>query len=258
MPKRPVTLRPLLPLLLLLALLGAAQAQPFSNGQEVMDAVADRPAPSTTIATMTMTVTAASGHALSREMQIWASEDGPKQLIKFLNPADVRGSGFLVVEQADGSSESLLFLPALDRVRRVAGGQRQDAFFGSDFSYEDISGLSGDLGSDFSYELLEVQDGPTYVVEGRPTASADTSYERIVYFVPEAQLLPERIEFYRGGQLVKLMTIGAFSQVGDYLMPSEIRMETVAAGSFTTIVQTGFELDTAIPDEVFSERFLRR
>lgn len=256
MPDRPALHRPIV-LLLLLAFAAAAHAQPYTTGQEVMDAVADRPAPSTTIATMTMTVTAASGHALTREMQIWATDDGPKQLIKFSGPADVRGSGFLVIEQPDGSSESLLYLPALDRVRRVAGGQQQDAFFGSDFSYEDISGLSGDLDSDFSYQLLEVRDGPLYVVEGVATA-ADASYDRIVYHVPEAQMLPERIEFHRGGQMVKLMTIGAFTEVGDYRMPSEIRMETLATGSFTTIVQTGFELDTAIPDEVFSERFLRR
>lgn len=257
MPDRPALFRPIV-LLLLLTILAAANAQPYTTGQEVMDAMADRPAPSSTIATMTMTVTAASGHALTREMQIWATDDGPKQLIKFSSPADVRGSGFLVVEQPDGSSESLLYLPALDRVRRVAGGQQQDAFFGSDFSYEDISGLSGDIEGDFEHTLLEVQGGSVYVVEGVAAAGSDSSYDRIVYFVPEAQMLPERVEFYRGGQMVKLMTIGAFSEVGDYLMPSEIRMETVATGSFTTIVQTGFELDTAIPDEVFSERFLRR
>jgi hypothetical protein len=35
-------------------------------------------------------------------------------------------------------------------------------------------------------------------------------------------------------------------------------METVARGSSTTIRQSDFAVDKAIPDEVFSERFLRR
>lgn len=248
-----------LALLLLAALLGStAFAQRFATGQEVMDAVSDLKAPQTTIATLNMTITAASGHSLSREMQIWTTEDGPRQLIKFTAPADVRGSGFMSLTAEDGSSESWIYLPALDRVRRVAGGQEQDAFFGSDFSYEEISGLSSGSEDDFTYELLRVEDGPTYVVAGTPTAGSSSSYERIVYFVPEALLLPTRIEFFAGGTLVKVMTIEDTIEQDGYLMPTLIRMETVAAGSSTTLNQTGFQFDVAIEDEVFSERFLRR
>ncbi len=238
-----------------------ALAQRFATGQEVMDAMADQPAPETTIATLTMTITAASGHSLTREMQIWTAstgDDSANQLIKFTAPADVRGSGFMSLGEADGTGESYIYLPALDRVRRVAGGQEQDAFFGSDFSYEDITGLTGDLEGDFTYDLLETRDGPTYVVEAVPTDGVDTSYERIVYEVDEALLLPTRIEFYRDGELYKVMTISKTTEQDGFRLPTEIRMETVAAGSSTTIVQTGFQLDTEIPDEVFTERFLRR
>lgn len=239
-----------------------ALAQRFSTGQEVMDAMADQAAPATTIASLTMTITAASGHSLTREMQIWTTtgtdDAGANQLIKFTGPADVRGSGFMSVGGADGAAESYIYLPALDRVRRVAGGQEQDAFFGSDFSYEDITGLTGDIEGDFTYELLETREGPTYVVAGVPTGGADTSYERIVYFVPEDLLLPTRIEFYRGGALFKVMTISETVEQDGFTLPTDIRMETVAAGSITTLVQSSFELDTEIPDEVFTERFLRR
>jgi outer membrane lipoprotein-sorting protein len=159
---------------------------------------------------------------------------------------------------ADGASESYIYLPALDRVRRVAGGQEQDAFFGSDFSYEDITGLTGDIEGDFTYELLETRDGPSYVIAAVPTDAAGSSYERIVYEVDEALLLPTRIEFYRDGELFKVMTISQTTVQDGFRLPTEIRMETVTSGSFTTIVQTGFELDTEIPDDVFTERFLRQ
>lgn len=243
---------------LVFASLGSAFAQRYSTGREVMDAVADQNAPATTIATLTMTITAGSGHSLTREMQIWSTTEGPRQLIKFTAPADVRGSGFMSLSKEDGSSESWIYLPALGRVRRVAGGQEQDAFFGSDFSYEEISGLSSGSDDDFSYELLRVDDGPVYVVAGTPTAGSSSSYERIVYFVPEELLLPTRIEFYAGGALRKLMTIGDTVVQDGFLLPTTIRMETVSAGSSTTLVQTGFQLDVEIQDEVFSERFLSR
>lgn len=244
--------------LLLIGALGAASAQRYATGQEVMDAVAALPTPDTTIATMSMTITAASGHTLTREMQIWSTAAGPRQLIKFTAPADVRGSGFLSVTNDSGSSESWIYLPALDRVRRVAGGQEQDSFFGSDFAIEDITGLTGDLEGDFAYELLSVEPGPVYVIEGVPTGSSTSSYDRLVYHVPEEQLLPSRIEFYIGGQLRKVMTIDGVSEQDGYLMPTRIRMETVASGSYTVIEQAGFELDSEVLDEVFSERFLRR
>jgi len=243
---------------LLLALTGLAAAQRYSTAQEVVDAMKAQPAPATTIATMSMTITAASGHSLTRVMQIWAADDGRSQLIKFLEPADVRGSGFLSVEKASGETETMIYLPALGRVRRVAGGQKQDSFFGSDFSYEEISSLSGDFGDDFDSTLKETLPGPTYVLEGTAKPGSESSYDRIVYRVPEAALVPERVDFYRGGELVKTLTISATSQVGDYVLPSTIRMETVAAGSYTTLEQSDFSVDQDIPADVFTERFLQR
>lgn len=247
----------LLTLTVLLAL-NLAAAQRYSTATEVTDAMEAQPAPSTVVSTMTMTITASSGHSLSREMQVWSANDGNSQLIKFLSPADVRGSGFLSLEGSSGSTETMIYLPALGRVRRVAGGQQQDSFFGSDFSYEEISSLSGDFGDDFDTDLLETLPGPVYVLEGTARPGSDSSYERIVYQVPEETLIPNRVEFYRGGEVVKILTITATVTAGDYRLPSEIRMETVAAGSFTTIEQSDFSVDEEIPAEVFTERFLQR
>lgn len=246
-------------LVLLLATLSASVlAQRYATGEEVMDAVEAQQSPTTMIATMSMTITSGSGQSLSREMRIWTADGGDRQVVKFTAPADIAGSGFLSEEAPDGSSESMIYLPAIDRVRRIAGGQEQESFFGSDFSYDDISSLAGDLGEDYVHELADVLDGPVYVVEATPKEGADPTYDRLVYTVPEDTLVPTRIEFYRGGEQVKAMTIDATTSVGDYVLPSEFRMETLATGSFTTIEQRDVTVDDEIPDDVFTERFLRR
>lgn len=250
--------RALLLTLTALLSLSVAGAQRYSSAAEITDAMDALAAPNTVVSTMTMNITASSGHSLSREMQVWSANDGKSQLIKFLSPADVKGSGFLSVESASGSTETMIYLPALGRVRRVAGGQQQDAFFGSDFSYEEISSLSGDFGDDFDTVLLDTLPGPVYVLEGTARPDSDSSYQRIVYQVPEETLVPSRVEFYRAGELAKILTISATVQAGEYTLPSEIRMETVAAGSFTTIEQSDFSVDEEIPAEVFTERFLQR
>lgn len=246
------------PLLLSLALLlMSAAAQQYSTASEVTDAMKELGSPATTVATMTMTITSSSGHSLTREMQLWSANEGKSQLIKFLSPADVRGSGFLNVEE-DGSSQTLIYLPALGRTRRVAGGQEQDAFFGSDFSYEEISNLGGDLADDFDATLVEVKDGPVYVLDATAKADSSSSYDRILFEVPEATLIPTRVEFYQAEELVKVLTIDGTTEVSGYVLPSNIRMETVAAGSFTTIVQSEFSVDEEIPADVFTERYLQR
>ncbi len=240
-----------------LALTSVATAQRYATADDLMAAVEARPEPETTDATLTMTLTTAGGQSLTRTLQMWAAGDD-KRLIKFTAPADIAGSGFLTITQADGSEEKLVYLPALDRVRRIAGGQQGDAFFGSDFSFEDISGIDPD---DYTHTLLEVKDGPTYMIEAVPTAASGSVYERLVLEVPEATLVPSRVEYYRDGALAKVLTVSGLTEVDGYDVATERRMETMVGGkvsTFTVIEQSDMKLDQDLPDELFTERYLRR
>lgn len=207
--------------------------------------------PKTMEATLTMVIGSASGQSLSRTLKMWSSGD-THRVIKFTAPADIAGSGFLSIENADGSEESMIYLPALGRVRRIAGGQQGDSFFGSDFSYEDITGIEPD---DYTHRLLEVRDGPIYVVEATPVAGSDSSYQKLVLEVPEATLLPQRVEYYQGDAIVKVLIVSDVQEHGEYVVAGERRMESMSGGTtttFTTINQTEVTFDADIPTEVFT------
>ncbi len=244
-------------LAVILALVSVAVAQQYTTADDLMDAIDARPEPKTTEATLTMTITTAGGQTLSRTLQMWGAGDD-KRLIKFTAPADIAGSGFLTITKQDGTEEKLVYLPALDRVRRIAGGQQGDAFFGSDFSYEDITGMDPD---DYTHKLLEVKDGPVYVVEAVPTAASGSVYEHLVIEVPEETLVPSHVEYYRDGALVKVLTVSGLTEVDGYTVATDRRMETMVDGkvsTFTVITQSDMKLDQDLPDELFTERFLRR
>lgn len=243
---------------LLLAAAPAALGQEYATGEEVMDAVDARPAPAAMTSTMTMTITTRSGQSLTRTMQIWTADGGDREVVKFTAPADIKGSGFLSVTNPDGSSEAMVYLPALGRVRRIAGGQKQESFFGSDFSYEDITELQGGTKDQYDHALVEVRPGPIYVVRSTARAGTGASYDQLVLEIPEDTLLPTKVEFYRGAALLKVMTIERTDEVDGFVLPARLHMETEASGSSTTIEQTEVEVASAIPDEVFTERFLRR
>jgi len=235
----------------------SAAAQQYQDADALMAAVDARPEPSSTQATLSMTISTASGQRLTREMQMWGVGD-ERRLIKFTAPADIAGSGFLTIEHADGSEERLVYLPALGRVRRIAGGQGGDSFFGSDFSYQDITGIDPE---DYDHTLLSVGDGPVYLVEAIPTAASESSYERLLIEVQEATLVPTRIEYYQAGELSKVLTVSDVSEIAGYLVAGQRRMESLKGGSSsgsTVIVQTGVTFDEQLPDELFTERYLSR
>lgn len=243
---------------LLVGALSPALAQKYATGDAVVAAMDARPTPAAMVSTMTMTITTASGQRLTREMQIWSAAGGDRELVKFTAPADIKGSGFLSVKAADGSMQSLVYLPALDRVRRIAGSQKQESFFGSDFSYEDITDLQGGAHADYDNVLVEVKPGPVYVVRSTAKPGAGAAYDQLVMEVPEATLLPRRVAFYRSGTLLKVMTIGATARVDGYVLPSRLSMHTEAGGTTTTIEQRDIQVEETLPDEIFTERFLRR
>ena len=70
-------------------------------------------------------------------------DKGDRALIRFTYPNDIRNTAFLVWEHPGADDERFLYLPALGRVRRIAGQEKDESFVGSDLSYEDIVAITG-------------------------------------------------------------------------------------------------------------------
>src|SRR5688500_3099750 len=113
---------------------------------------------------------------------------GDRTLIRFTYPNDIRNTGFLVWEHPGGDDERFLYLPALGRVRRIAGQEKDESFVGSDLSYEDIGGR--DI-ADYTYAFTAdnvswlAPDGtrhPAWLLESR-AKDANAEFPRSVSFV---------------------------------------------------------------------------
>jgi len=232
----------------------AAQA-PLDAGT-VMDRMYASPKPKSSIITMTMVISK-NGQSLSRTLTTWMTGDNARgeserTLMKFLSPADVKGSGFFTTKRPDGSTESLLWLPALGKVRRLgSGGSDQDSpFFGSDFTNRDINGFAE---ADFDYAMSGFEGG-TYVIVATPRKGL--GYEKLVYWIDSSSWKYTKIEYWRSGKLVKSQAV-AYTAVGAYLMPSKIVM-TSSSGSSTSLTFTDYKLDQVLGDQIFTERYLKQ
>ena len=102
-----------------------------------------------------------------------AAGKGDRTLVRFTYPNDIKGTGFLVWEHPDSDDERFLYLPALGRVRRIAGEEKQESFVGSDLSYEDIGGRDFNdyryafAAPDASWTAADGSTHPAWVLESR-------------------------------------------------------------------------------------------
>ena len=115
-------------------LLGRLNAAPTyqaaTSADEVAQAIQDRDTGRDSRAEMRMRLFDRQGRARERVMSLLTmkgvGDDGDRTLVRFTYPNDIRGTSFLVWEHPRGDDERFLFLPALGRVRRIAGQEKQE------------------------------------------------------------------------------------------------------------------------------------
>lgn len=198
-----------------------------------------------------MVLVEAGGSRSSRETEMY-QKGTDYRLIRFLTPADQRGIGFLSLPD----NVNYLYLPAFDRIRRIASHVENENFAGTDFSYDDLSSFR------FSekYEpALSDQDGEFYILELTPKSGISTDYSKLMMWVRLDNNYPTRIEYYNcSGELWKVLEQNGLRQVSGYWVAIERVMSDVLSGHSTSINMTDVEVDTGIGANIFSQRYLMR
>ncbi len=237
------------------------------TGREIMEQVDAQPEPKTMVATTEMSlISVKRGKTKERRREITRYQKNydsgrfqSKSLIRFLYPADVRGTGFLMWEyDSDRDDDQWLFLPALGKVKRIVAREKTENFMGSDFSYEDISGRDID---DDTYEYLGDEDLngiPCHMVKA-VAKDDDSGYQYRIAWVDMAHWILTKVEYYdRKGSLLKILTFDKQRRDGSYWSVEEMRMENVQTQHRTIMKISNIQYDTGISDDYFSERILTR
>ena len=88
-------------------------------------------------AVSTLTITDSKGNQRIRQntMASISLPDGTeKRIIKFLSPAEVKGTGILIFDYPEKSDDMWIYLPALRKTRRIVSREKSKSFMGSEFS----------------------------------------------------------------------------------------------------------------------------
>jgi hypothetical protein len=186
-----------------------------------------------------------------------------KRLIRFLEPAEVKGTATLLVEHTDGEDDIWIYLPALRKVRRLVANNKKDSFVGTDFSYGDIIGHKVE---DWRYELVEsatVDGAETWVVDAVPRDAEvreESGYARRRLWVRKDNHVAVRGRFWdTGGTLLKELEasdVRAIDPAEDKWQAFRLQMRNVQTGHVTDFTFADLEVGIGLDDRLFSERYL--
>jgi hypothetical protein len=187
---------------------------------------------------------------------------GDRVLVRFTYPNDIAGTGFLVWERPGGDDDRFLYLPALGRVRRISGSERQESFVGSDFTYEDIGGRALE---DYSYTLLDEGASwldasgtrhPAWRLESK-ARDADATYPRVVSTIRKDNFVVVGAEVYnRRGERAKAYAVTKLAQVQGIWTVMASTMANEIDRTRTELAVTEARYDIGLAERDFSRREL--
>lgn len=187
---------------------------------------------------------------------------GDRLLIRFTYPNDIRNTGFLVWEHPGADDERFLYLPALGRVRRIAGEEKQDSFVGSDLSYEDIGGRDV---ADYVYAFASqnaswtAPDGTTHAawaLESR-AKERDAEFPRSVSVVLKDRFIVAAADiFNRRDERVKRFDVRRLQRVDGIWTVLDVVMANERDRTRTELTTTSIRYNVGLSGQDFTRRQL--
>jgi hypothetical protein len=218
---------------------------------------------------VSIVLTTAEGQERVRKLKMWSKlkdkSSESEVLLRFDQPGDIKGTGFLQIENAAADDDIWVFLPALGKTRRLVANAKHDSFFGTDFSYGDV--LLPAVGRyDHSFVRSEQLDGAACdVIESRPKDDRtrdESGYARRVIWLDSTTHVERKVEYYDlSNKLLKTQHATDIQQIETSpprWVPTHREMVNHQTGHKTLYRLDRISLDPKLNTDFFSTRNLER
>lgn len=183
------------------------------------------------------------------------TDNGEQRFYVFFNrPADVNKTAFLVWKNPDAADDRWLYLPALDLVKRIAPSDERTSFVGAHFFYEDVSGR----GPREDDHVLEEETDAYYIVRSTPKDAGAVEFANYRNWIHKTTFIPVKTEYYdAAGDVYRTYTAASVEVIDGHPTVVESIMSDVRIGGETRMSYSDVAYDVELPDDIFSERYLR-
>ncbi len=230
-------------------------------GLALAQRVYDRPdgKDASSVVTMSLTEEGRSPRVRSMVLYRLSGEGGEvATLIRFTDPADIAGTGLLTLDAADGESSQWIYLPAMQRVRRVDSSRKGGRFVNSDYYFEDLRDRKPAMDTHRVIGQESIDGVACEVLESVPVEAGNSVYLRRVSWIDPVSLLPLRVDFYEkdAEQPAKRLDVAAREQVQGYWTVTDSTMTDLRSGHRTRLVAERIAYDRGLPARLFSSKAL--
>lgn len=260
----------LAPLLLLVSAPHAlADAEKALTGRQIMDLADARDDGDRSSSDLKMVLIDKRGGQRNRTIRSFRMDKGEDSysIMFFLDPADVKDTGFLTYDydDPDRDDDQWLYLPALKKTKRIASGDKSGSFMGSDFTYADMTDRHLDS---YDYKLLEeteVYGHPVWVVEAIPNTEEEieeTGYTKQIVFVRKDNYVIVRAKSWlkKGGRN-KYLDVKKLEKIDGIWTPTEMHMTTKKGSKTlhkTILLSENVKYNQEMNEDDFSVRHLEK
>lgn len=180
-------------------------------------------------------------------------------MMRIEQPSDLRGAAYLIRETASDSDEEMyIYLPALQKVRRVTGGMKDSSLFGTDLSYADIKQITyAFTGQTLKLDKVDTfEDRPMWLLSMAADPAQGPSFDRVQAWIDQKTCMVLKAEFLQEGVVRKrfLSSSRFLVQSGPHWYVSEGRMEDLQDKTHTELRVLGVSSEKELADRLFNPR----
>ncbi len=233
--------------------------EPAISAKQIAQKVFDRDRGENSRAAAQMVLINSKGDKRMREFETLRLKHGELEsnLIRFLSPADIRGTSFLTVEKEGWQTDQFLYLPALRRTRRIVSSQKSHSFVNSDLSYEDMERHPVE---DYSYTMegdSTINSVVCYTITSRPNKGVESQYSMVKSHIAKDSFVPLLIEFFdQKGRMVKQYKVMKLDKIQNIWTETTIMVETLEKSHKTYLNIQKIDYNTNIKRAELSQQAL--
>jgi outer membrane lipoprotein-sorting protein len=187
--------------------------------------------------------------------------DVSKSIMKFMSPADVKGTTMLVYDYELKDDDMWIYLPALRKIRRIVSSEKGKSFMGSEFTNADMGKPNLD---DFNFKFLPdetLNDKECWVVDAvckDEDIEDENGFMRQVSWIEKTTYLCHKIEYYDlDDELHKVQSISDYEkQPSGYYFAFYLEKENVQNGRKSIMTIDKFQEGSELPESTFSPTML--
>jgi len=257
-------------ILAIFSLLGiSSQSHAQQTAKQIIDLSYETTKLAGSEAVSTMTIMDGKGNERVRKIaQVTKLEDNgdtEKKLIRFLEPADVKGTGLLIFDYKEKDDDMWLYMPSLRKIRRIISSEKAKSFMGSEFSYAD---MTPPILDNFNYKILNEENINgilCWKIESIPLdedVADENGYSKKISWIAKSDYVPRKAIYYDlDEELYKELTIFEIREMDSVkkkYRAIHLQMDNIQNGRKSVLIINKIILNPNVKNDYFTSRYLER